>query len=460
MGVWIKIVVQKMQNLNPVETLREKYSGKNVLVLGIGVLGGGVGSARFFADIGAKVVATDLKSAEQLDPSLLRQLQDLGVELKLGGHSKEMIDAADLVIRNPAVPLDSEYVQYAKEQNIPVVMDAALFVTLSPAPIIGVTGTRGKTTTCNMIASILQAVGKHVLLGGNIHGTSTLDLLYEVNEKSIVVLELSSWALQGFCDFAVSPHIAVITNIYPDHLNRYTDMQSYVDDKQTIFAYQKPNDILFLNSEDGFTSKFSKKVVGKVGLFNKKDLLQKIELQLPGEHNMANAACAFGVARYLGVSEKDILSSLSQFSGVPYRLEIIAEINGVTYVNDTTSTTPTSVIAALNAFMNKSIVLIIGGADKNLPLDELVKLFQSEKQVKDVVFLKGGGTSKLLEALGRQDAVVYDNLEKAVFAASNKANKGDYVIFSPGFTSFEMFKNEFDRGDRFNQIVNSLNAKN
>jgi len=443
-----------MQNLNPVETLREKYSGKNVLVLGIGVLGGGVGSARFFADIGAKVVATDLKSAEQLDPSLLRQLQDLGVELKLGGHSKEMIDAADLVIRNPAVPLDSEYVQYAKEQNIPVVMDAALFVTLSPAPIIGVTGTRGKTTTCNMIASILQAVGKHVLLGGNIHGTSTLDLLYEVNEKSIVVLELSSWALQGFCDFAVSPHIAVITNIYPDHLNRYTDMQSYVDDKQTIFAYQKPNDILFLNSEDGFTSKFSKKVVGKVGLFNKKDLLQKIELQLPGEHNMANAACAFGVARYLGVSEKDILSSLSQFSGVPYRLEIIAEINGVTYVNDTTSTTPTSVIAALNAFMNKSIVLIIGGADKNLPLDELVKLFQSEKQIKDVVFLKGGGTSKLLEALGRQDAVVYDNLEKAVFAASNKANKGDYVIFSPGFTSFEMFKNEFDRGDQFNKLVN------
>ena len=175
-----------VKNRDPVEFLRKKYSGKNVLVLGIGALGGGVGVAHFFVDIGAKVVATDLKSNEQLDQVLLKQLEEQGVKLELGGHSREMIDNADLVIRNPAVSRDSEFVLYALEKGIPVEMEIALFTKVCPAPIIGITGTRGKTTTCNMIYVSLQAAGHDVLLGGNIHGISTLELLYEVKEKSIV----------------------------------------------------------------------------------------------------------------------------------------------------------------------------------------------------------------------------------------------------------------------------------
>lgn len=449
-----------MNSTNPVEVLREKYKGKSVLVLGIGVLGGGVGTARFFAKIGAKVVATDLKNSEELDPGLLKQLESIGVKLELGYHSREMIDRADLVIRNPAVPNDSEFVQYASDKNIPVEMDAVLFAKFNPAPIIGVTGTRGKTTTCNMITSILASKGYHVLLGGNIHDTSTLELLYEVSEKSMVVLELSSWALQGFRDSKISPHISVITNIYPDHLNRYMDMHSYIRDKQAILDYQKPEDVLFLNKDDKLTGGFLKKSLGKAILFSKNDLVGMLHLQIPGEHNMANAACAFAVTKYLGLNDKDIIHELENFAGVPYRLEIVSEINGVTYVNDTTSTTPTSVIAALNAFTGKPVILIIGGADKNLPLEQLTQVIKEGKLIRDIVFLGGKGTKRLLRELGRDDAVLHDSLEKAVFRASSIAREGDYILFSPGFTSFEMFKNEFDRGDQFNRIVSSLNEKN
>ena len=438
------------------------FSGKRVLVMGLGLQGGGAGVARFFAERKAKVTVTDLKTEKELAPSLA-SLANLAISYILGCHRKEDFKKADLIIRNPDVPKDSPYLIAARKNGIPVEMDESLFLRLCPRRenVIGITGTRGKTTTTHLLGTILKKAGCHTLLGGNLLGVATLSLLDQITSKTMVVLELSSWQLQGLGWDKESPHIAVVTNIYPDHLNRYQNMEEYINDKKIIFQYQKRDDFLVLNAENKITKSFGQKAQSRIVWFSKSDIIHRgvLDLKLKGGHNLENLAAAYAVAKILKIDDQTIKEAMSSFTGVPYRLEEIATINGVTYVNDTTSTTPIACQMALRAYEDRPIILIAGGASKNLSLTDLGR--EIDQKAKAVILLEGTAASELEKAIEEKKKIKgrFNDLAKAVLAAKDSAKDGDIVLLSPGCTSFGMFKNEFNRGEKFTYLVKSLNEK-
>ncbi len=336
-------------------------------------------------------------------------------------------------------------------------MSASWFAEIAGLPVIGVTGTRGKSTTTHMLHAILEKAGKKVLLGGNVRGVSNLALLPQMTPEHIALMELDSWQLQGFGEAHMSPHMAVFTTFFPDHLNYYkNDLQAYLADKANIFLYQKPEDMLILGSqcEGTILDAYKSKLTGKYEVWGESSLPKEWKLLIPGDHNRYDAALALGTARALGIDDATTRSALESFKGIPGRLELLREVNGVKFYNDTNSTTPEATLAALHALDDgsKNIVLIMGGADKNLDMNEL--LLEIPKRTKRPFMLAGTGTSRVLEWL--PEASVYDSLQAAVEEAHRFASPGDIVLFSPAFASFGMFKNEYDRGDQFNAIVETL----
>ncbi|MDP3724807.1 MAG: UDP-N-acetylmuramoyl-L-alanine--D-glutamate ligase [bacterium] len=433
------------------------FAGKNVLVLGLGILGGGVGAARFLAQEGAHVLVSDLRSEVELSSSVneLRAL-DAAIEFSFGPQEVRLLDGIDVILRNPAVPREAEILKEAAKCKIPVEMDASLFVKLlGHTNIIGVTGTRGKTTTATLIAEIGRRAKRHVVFGGNIPGGSMLSLFHSVTPRSIIVLELSSWQLEGFGEAKLSPSIAVITNIFPDHLNRYPSMDAYVESKKVIYRYQSHDDHLFLNSHDPWSQEFLAEAKGSVIQFSPDDLPDHgWSLMIPGIHNRANAAAAKAVSQHLYIDDETIRQAIESFPGVPHRLEVVRTLGGVTYVNDSASTMPEATMAALAAF-SSPIVLICGGNDKGLAFDELGNLIN--RRVKSLVFLEGNGTEKLASVVEKNRIVSRTmSLSSALQAARRTAVPGDIILFSPAFTSFGMFKNEFDRGEKFKNMVMEL----
>ncbi len=441
------------------------FHGKKILVMGLGLQGGGVGVARFFAEKGARVTVTDLKTEEQLSFSIA-SLSDLPINYVLGKHREEDFKNSDLIIRNPDVPRSSQYLKIAKDNDIPVEMDESLFLKLCPnrENVVGVTGTRGKTTTTHLIGAILKEAGFPTLLGGNLRGVTTLSLLDKITPKTKIVLELSSWQLQGLDDDKLSPYIAVITNIYPDHLNRYQSMEEYISDKQVIFKYQTKDDFLVLNKNNEVLGKFAERTSSKVVWFSKDKVPLSIAsmFRLKGNHNLENLAAAYQVAKIFEISDEIIISAVEKFNGVKFRLEKIAEIDGVTYVNDTTGTTPEAAIVAFKAYDGKEIILICGGSSKKLDLTKLVE--EMEKRVKAVVLLEGKGTDELVENINQEAKNInvlgrFSDFKEAIMTAKKTAVPGDVILLSPGFASFGMFNNEFERGEKFNEIVKSLAEK-
>lgn len=444
--------------MNFFDQFKKDFSTKKILIMGLGLQGRGIGDARFFAEIGAGVVVTDLKTEPALKPALAK-LRGLPIKFVLGRHRKKDFEDCDVVIRNAAVPENSSYLKTAQKAGAKIFMDESLFVQYAPVNIIGVTGTRGKTTTATLIYQILKKAGEKVYLGGNVLGMATLPLLRKIKEGDWVVLELSSWQLQGLGKVQFSPYIAVVTNFYPDHLNRYSAVTDYLNDKKNIFRFQKKGDFLILNEDQKILRSLTKEAsCSKILWFGKKDLPVDWELNIRGEHNRANAAAARKVAQILGVSENIIRSVIETFKGVKYRLETIARIKGVNFVNDTTSTMPQALAAGLEAITNP-IVLIAGGASKNLSLEEIaLKITQKTKKI---VLLKGSGTRRLHRFIvkcggGGKILGTCGTLKLAVEKAFGVAETGDVILFSPGFASFGMFKNEYDRGEQFNKIVNEL----
>ena len=446
-----------MVSMTPFEKFKKVYRGKKVLVMGLGLLGGGVGVAKIFAEIGAEVTVTDIKKEKELALSL-RKLEGLPIKFVLGKHRKKDFETHDLIIRNPAVPRNSPFLQIARKKKIPITMDTALFAKFCPRSIVGVTGTRGKTTTATLIYELLKSIGKNALLGGNVKGMATLSLLEKLKDDSIVVLELSSWELQGFDWEKISPDIAVITNIYQDHLNRYQNMEECIKDKKIIFKYQKKSNFLVLNKENPHTKKMAKEARSEIIWFEKSDFPSSWKLRLIGEHNKENAAAAYKVGEIFKLYPQWMKPVFGTFRGIEYRLEKVAEIDGAVYINDTTSTTPAAAIAALKSF-NQPIILLAGGASKNLDLSDFAQ--QIVKRTKGVVLLEGTATEELASLIDRSgggEKILgrFSNFEKAVLAASKAAKPGDIILLSPGCTSFGMFKNEYDRGEQFNRIVKSL----
>ena len=280
------------------------FRGKNITVMGLGLLGRGLGDTLFFVRCGARVTVTDLKTADQLASSVDR-LKGLPVQLRLGRHDPEDFRHADMILRNADVPGSSPYLAIAREHGVPVEMDESLFCTHFKGHVIGITGTRGKTTTSTLIHHILRMHRQKVFLAGNIVGTATLPLLEKASVDDTVVLELSSWQLQGFHDAGISPHTSVFTNIYPDHLNRYRDMDEYIYDKKAIFLYQHDSDMCIFNGDQAKTRQLAEEAPAGVGFFRMHDVPEEWEIPLPGNHNRENISAAIRICRRMGGTRRN-----------------------------------------------------------------------------------------------------------------------------------------------------------
>jgi UDP-N-acetylmuramoylalanine--D-glutamate ligase len=447
--------------------------GKRVLVMGLGLQGSGIAAARYAAQQGAIVRVTDLKPPEVLAPSV-QALAGLPIEFILGEHREEDFLWAEIVIRNPGVSLTSPYLLLASQHGAHIEMEIALFFLACPARIIGITGTRGKTTTSTLIYEILRESGAPTVLGGNVAGVETLSLLPQITPDTLVVLELSSWQLEGLFPHKISPQVAVMTNIYPDHLNTYASMEDYAHAKTSIYRFQRPEDVAVFNYDNPWTRQFAEEAPGKAwyaslergGYFARGSLdlipFAFADTPLAGRHNLENILLATTAARLLGIPDEIIARAVRGFRGVAHRLEEIAVVHGVHYINDTASTTPVAGRVGIEAFA-VPMVLVAGGNTKHLPLEGWPETIV--RRCRDVILLAGSGTDELLPAV--QEAVarlhldnpvrgVFDNFNAALDAAVALTRPGDTLLFSPGFTSFGMFLNEFDRGDQFVAYVREL----
>ncbi|MDD4606846.1 MAG: UDP-N-acetylmuramoyl-L-alanine--D-glutamate ligase [Patescibacteria group bacterium] len=433
------------------------YKNKKVLIVGLGLLGRGWRDARFFAQQGAQVTVTDLKTKKELQPSI-DKLKKYKIKYVLGKHNPEDFKKQDLIIRGPSVPLNSFYFKIAQKHKIPIEMDESLFAKNFQGLIIGVTGTRGKTTTSTLIYEILKKYfKKNIYLAGNIVDTATLPLINKISQHSIVVMELSSWQLQGWHTSKISPHLSVITNIYPDHLNYYQgSMEKYVADKKAIYQYQGAQDFLFLNQDNNYTKKFQKETKSRIKFFSYKNVPKSWSFKIQGQHNLENIAVAIQVAQNMHIPLKIIKQVVTNFKGVPDRLEKIRTFKKVDYYNDTTATTPEALISGLQALgKNKNIVLITGGADKQLSFSKITPMIK--KHVKKIILLEGTGTDRMKKFLPKNLINnQYTNLKSAVLKAQELSQVGNIILFSPACASFGMFINEFDRGRQFKKIVKNL----
>lgn len=436
---------------------KQFFAGKSVTVMGLDPNGRGLQDAIFLAGAGAHVTATDLKSADELKDSVEALEQYENVELVLGEHRMEDFENKDFIIRAASAPFDSKYLKRAEENNIPIEIDETLFLKYAPKmTVIGVTGTRGKSTVTHMIHHVLQKsyedASKGVHIAGNVRGTAALPLLTEVEEGDVVVMELSSWQLQGFGHQKISPEIAVFTTFMEDHMNYYDgDMERYFEDKSHIYRYQYEDDALivgggvaeYIGDESSYLSVTSD------------NLPVDWELNIPGEHNLLNAALAAAAAREAGVPEKDIKDGLETFSGVEGRLEYCGSINGIDVYNDNNATTQDATTAAIYALQNRDITLVTGGADKGLEFNLLTDAIA--KDVSRTILLTGTATDKLKEELTKKkdESVVgeYDDFEKAIGKAFEITPKGGVLLFSPAAASFNMFDNEYERNDRFKEVA-------
>jgi len=457
------------------------FRNKKVTVMGLGLAGGGLAVAKFLAKRGAQVTVTDLKTAKQLEKSL-KQLKGYKIKYVLGKHQLADFIKADMVIKNPGVHGRNKFLEAAQKHKVRMETDLSLFFQLCPSSqTIGITGTKGKSTTASLVYQIIKAHKKEAILGGNIR-ISPLDYLSKIKKDTPVVLELSSWQLEGLQNKRISPHYALITNVLCDHLNTYANMADYAAAKALIFKAQKPEDFVVLNKDNDYTRAMAKQVksqlywyslkklpanengayldngwlIFKQGKKKEKIILVK-NIQLRGLHNLSNILGTITLTKIFGVPSSIIKKVVSNFKGIEGRLQFIREFNKIKYYNDTTATTPDAVIAALNT-LGEKVVLLAGGADKKLEFKELAKIIKNK--VRALVLFKGTATDKLVKELRKikyQGKLALVNSMPEAFKQARKILKpGDIFLLSPGAASFGLFINEFDRGDQFNNAVNKL----
>ena len=457
--------------------------------MGLGLLGGALNDAKFLLEAGAILTITDLKSEQELAPSIKKLSKYKNIKYVLGQHDLEDFRQADLILQPGNVPTNSIYLIEAKKNNIPIHESESLFMQLIDDGVttVGVTGTRGKSTTTTLIYEILKSfygrkvhldlnkstglVGRKtvptVFLGGNVKGISTLSLLSKIKLGDIVVMELDSWCLSGFRSIKNSPNISVFTNFMSDHLNFYLKdskneaeaLEKYFDDKAQIYLNQKPEDYLVC---DGSLSEKIGKINSHKVVVSTNLIPEKWKLKIFGEHNLKNASYAVKVAEIMKVPEMVIKKAVENFKGVEGRLELVKKYRGVSIYNDTTSTTPDALHVALKTIFDDlkgkgKIILFAGGSNKNLNMSQAVK--DINVYADKVVLLSGTGTETIKQEIfanKKENAIEAGDLKTGVKQALAWAKRGDVILFSPGFASFGMFKNEFDRGDKFLKIVNNL----
>ncbi len=479
--------------------MKLEYLPEHVLVMGLGVHGGGLGVARWLLRHGVSVTITDLASAEQLAKPLATLNQAAAeagatdrLRYVLGEHHAEDFTNHPMVVVNPAVRPDSPWLQMATSAGASVETEMTLFFRACPAPIIGITGTKGKSTTAMLTGAILRTQHPDTVIAGNMR-VSALETLQRITPTTPVVLELSSFQLMRLGAAHLSPTYACITNFSPDHLNYHGTMEEYAAAKQQIFSHQSAQGVVLLNHADVQAGIWGEHFPGRMLTFSAdpavgaqagadchidaagyivlygEQILHQQDIHLPGRHNLENVQAAITLAHLVGSRSEQISATVANFRGVDHRLELVREIGGVSYVNDTTATNPVAAQAALMSF-DAPMVLIAGGADKGLPTSGLAQTIV--ERAKALVLLAGSATPRLIEEINdlltkqhehgslSPDAIQgpFDDFAGAVTAAQQVATAGDVVLLSPGCASFGMFRNEFHRGEEFRRIVQMLTS--
>ncbi|MCS6801113.1 MAG: UDP-N-acetylmuramoyl-L-alanine--D-glutamate ligase [Chloroflexota bacterium] len=447
--------------------MTDPYAGATVTIVGLGREGAAL--TRYLASLGARVTVSDLRRPAALGAAL-RQVGDLPVRLVLGANRVEDALTADALFLSPGVPLTTPMVAAARAAGIPLRSEPLLVVERCPAPIIGVTGSSGKTTTTTLIGEILRRGPKRVWVGGNI-GLPLISALPDIAPEDVVVMELSSFQL---AIFDRSPAVAVVTVLSPDHLDRHASLEEYYEAKRNIVRYQRAGDVAILNRDDPNVVRFAEGLASEVHWFSLEQPVErgafladgalwladgttrKIvaagELRLPGRHNISNALAAAAAARAAGAPDDAIREALRAFSGVPHRLEPVAERGGVLFVNDSIATSPARAVAALRTF-DRPIIWLAGGRSKNLPFDELVAV-AAQRVKRAIVFGEiGPALSAQLAAAGLAAVDERATLEEAMERAVAVAQAGDVVLLSPACASFDQFRDYEARGDAFRQLV-------
>ncbi len=443
--------------------------------MGLGLLGGGIATAKWLVKHGAEVTVTDLKSRADLSGSI----KSLGsaarkIRLALGRHEESDFRSHQIVVVNPAVPKESLFLKIARDSGAGLENEASLFFRFCKNPAIGVTGTRGKTTTVNWIHHFLKQKYPHTVLTGNSSDHPMLKALDGLDGHSPVVVELSSWHLEILPESKRSPHIAVITNIYPDHLNRYKNITEYASAKANIFKHQTKEDFLILNKKNDWTKFFLKQSASwrtnsriKFAPFSPPfSLLSHFDL---GEHNLQNLKTATLAAHLAGVGWDLIKPAIKTLPQIKFRQEVVYKKGGLTVVNDTTATSPDATVTALKRFGHQGeiLILITGGTDKKLEFADWAKMVKKTVKPENLFLLEGSATAKMISSLNQIGYFkkikpnFFIDFEILLASALKRAQtiKGKKILlFSPGAASFEKFKNEFDRGERFNQYLAVANS--
>jgi len=456
------------------------FAGKKILAMGLGRFGGGVDVAEFAARAGASVTVTDMAPADQLGDSISR-LGDLGnIEFHLGGHEAADFEQADIVVANPAVPGDNEFLELARRAGRIVTSQINIFFELCCAQIIGITGANGKSTTAALTAHLLNnttsdmrnAKYETVWLSGNIGNRPLLTTLEEIGPDDLIVLELSSFQLEQLAQIQEAPKVALLTNLTPNHLDRHGTFANYCAAKKNIFKFQQLGGdspaVSVFNAEDEIGAEWYEKYRKDAGrtcvCFSADDVSEEISnvFSLPGRANRSNLAGAIAIARHFGVDSARIKARLPSFKGLPHRLELVDQIDGVRWYNDSIATTPQSTMAALEAF-GGPVIIIAGGYDKKLPFDELGEAIAKKARA---AILIGQTASKircsildarcLMKAQRESRIEIVDSLAQAVEMARNLADPGDVVLLSPACASYDMFENYEQRGREFARHVRAL----
>ncbi|MCX7804320.1 MAG: UDP-N-acetylmuramoyl-L-alanine--D-glutamate ligase [Planctomycetota bacterium] len=461
----------------------EDYRGKRVTVMGLGTFGGGIGAATFFARRGACVTVTDLRPAAKLEDSIAR-LKGFPIRFVLGEHRVEDFTSADLVVASPAVKYDSLFLKAARRAGVPVTHEMnILFEMCAGRPILGVTGSNGKSTTTALIGEMVRSRHAGALIGGNLGGSLLIAADESPDRSAPLVIEISSFQLFGLRRLKVSPNVAVITNITPNHLDWHGTFRAYAEAKRNILRFQKPGDVAVLNGDDPLLRRWARRLRSRAALFSIRveprtekaaflrgghlmvrwegrefRLVRETALKIPGRHNLANALAASLGAVAFGVEPWHASEAIVRFGGLPHRLEMVAEAPGnIRFFNDSIATTPESAICAMETFP-PPITLIAGGSDKGVSFDGFAAV--AVRRTRRIILM--GATADKLEAAliraasdaGRCPTILRaENLEQACAWAAEGAVTGETILLSPACASFDQFRNFEERGAAFRSLA-------
>ena len=449
---------------------------RKVALIGLGI--SNIPLLDYLYNLQAKVTVFDDRSIEDIPKDIMDKITRYTFEFSFGENNLAKLNGFDLIFRSPSCMPTRKELKQAEDSGAIVTSEIEMLMEIAPCKIVGITGSDGKTTTSTLIYEILKEAGYNVYLGGNI-GTPLFTKLNDILPEDIIVLELSSFQLMNM---TVSPDIAVITNITPNHLNLHSSYEEYIEAKKNIFRSQDENGILVLNYDNEITRECKQDANGKVVYFSSKekldngiivdnDIIKECEdklrkhivntkdINLKGMHNYENICAAYAATKTL-VDTETALKAIKEFKGVEHRLEFIKEINGVKWYNDSIGTSPTRTIAGLNSF-EEDIILIAGGYDKNLDYEPLAKPIVDK--VKGLILI-GQTAEKIYEVVNKKlqeenkdlDIYICDEFSQTVQIANKIAKPGQIVLFSPASASFDMFENYAQRGKKFKELVNSI----